>query len=139
MYCAKKAALACEQLPPCLSALWQHIQRANYQSKIWRSSLLARFAKFLVLRLKWMDCNPAPDEVMELVVCNCKKKCDEKSCTCMQLGFFCTDACFLANCKNRSGDGVSMINDDLTEHISRDDSDQDSDLENPSSSTSLSM
>ena len=84
MYCAKKAELSCEFLPPCLSALNQHILRANYQTKVWRNSLVARpitpspdshgwKINEGSLTIIWMDCKPAPDEVLELVTCDCKK------------------------------------------------------------------
>lgn len=49
-----------------------------------------------------MYCRPAPDEVLELVTCDCKKKCEEQTCICMQLGFLCTDACTHTTCGNSS-------------------------------------
>ena len=41
MYCSKRAKSECDQLPPCRSSLQKHVQRANYQTEIWRMSLNA--------------------------------------------------------------------------------------------------
>ena len=39
IYCARRGKLECEQLPPCHHSLLKHIERANYQTRIWRLSL----------------------------------------------------------------------------------------------------
>ena len=99
MYCTRKAELSCELFHPCFSSLRQHISRSNYQTKIWRLSLASNpeipspdghgwyFDERGELEIRWMDCRPAPDEILELVSCDCKKKCIESSCICIQLGF----------------------------------------------------
>ena len=40
MYCQSGGKIACEKLPPCDDVLELHIMRANYQTFIWRQSLL---------------------------------------------------------------------------------------------------
>ena len=76
MYCQSGAKIACEKLPPCEDLLQLHILRANYQVFIWRQSSLAQqvendpFQNGWCLDeegcfgIKWMTCNPAPDEVI---------------------------------------------------------------------------
>ena len=74
-----------------------------------------------------MDCRPAPDEILELVSYDCKKKCIESSCICIQLGFRCTDACTFTNCSNVSSDGME-INKNIMDYNDCDvDEDTDSD------------
>ena len=75
MYCQSAGKIACDHLPPCSDALDLHIMRANYQAKIWRESLLQCQSDMDPLEngwtldddgefsIKWMRCNPAPDEV----------------------------------------------------------------------------
>ena len=75
MYCQSGGKVACEKLPPCESVVRLHAMRANYQAYIWRQSLLQYQDEmdptehgWLIdidgnLDIKWMDCNPAPDEV----------------------------------------------------------------------------
>ena len=139
MYCTKKAELSCDILPPCFSSLKQHILRSNYQTKIWRLPLVSNpeipspdvhgwyFDERGELAIRWMDCRPAPDEILELVSCDCKKKCIESSCICIQLGFRCTDACTFTNCSNVSSDGIE-INKNIMDYNDCDvDEDTDSD------------
>ena len=39
IYCAKRGTLESDQLSPCKQSLLKHIERANYQTRIWRMSL----------------------------------------------------------------------------------------------------
>ena len=44
---------------------------------------------------------PAPDEVLALVSCNCKKAgCNSRSCLCKEHGLLCTDICNCNSCTN---------------------------------------
>ena len=45
------------------------------------------------LVINWMDGQPAPSAVLELLVCKCKKTCKLPSCVCMNSGLRCTDLC----------------------------------------------
>ena len=48
-------------------------------------------------QVHWMDNKPAPDEILELVVCSWKNSNCVDHCQCVQLQVFRTDIC---NCKN---------------------------------------
>ena len=37
---------------------------------------------------------------MELLSCDCKKKCEVGKCTCIDMGMPCTDLCQLQECDN---------------------------------------
>ena len=37
---------------------------------------------------------------MELLSCDCKKKCEVGKCTCIDMGMRCTDLCQLQECDN---------------------------------------
>ena len=86
MYCQNGAKIACELLPRCSNVLKLHIQRANYQAWIWRNSLVACqdipdpinhgwVMDTEYLNIKWMTCSPAPEEIIELMSCHCRRKC----------------------------------------------------------------
>ena len=42
----------------------------------------------------------APYEILELVYSTCSKRCVDESCSCIQNGLLCTDACAKVDCKN---------------------------------------
>jgi hypothetical protein len=75
MYCQSDGKIACENLPPCTDTLDLHVMRANHQARIWRESLLQHQSEVDPLEhgwtldddggfaIKWMRCNPAPEEV----------------------------------------------------------------------------
>ena len=77
MYCQSGGKISCEKLPPCEDVLQLHILRANYQAFIWRQSLASQQQESDPLEngwcldedgcfdIKWMNCNPAPDEVSD--------------------------------------------------------------------------
>ena len=50
----------------------------------------------------WMEGQPAPDAVLDLLACNCTKKCSLPKCVCMVNGLKCTDMCRLADCENQA-------------------------------------
>ena len=75
IYCHRNGRISFAMLPPCSNVLKQHIIRVNYQILIWRKCL----DNFMALNqpweyswcineekldVKWMTCNPAPDEVV---------------------------------------------------------------------------
>ncbi|XP_066925450.1 uncharacterized protein [Clytia hemisphaerica] len=114
IYCRKSGKVSCEGLPPCLNVLSQHIKRANYQAKIWRMCLNPLVERCDPsehgwgiddggLFVKWMTCNPALDEVLSLVTCDCKKSCGA-TCPCVMNKMECSDACGCGDCGNRDED-----------------------------------
>ena len=65
-----------------------------------------------------MDVQLAPQELLELLSCSCKKYCGKRKCCCLLTGLPCTDMC-LVECDN-------MINNDIiSEHSSGDNSGSD--------------
>ena len=67
------------------------------------------------LSIVWILLPPAPDDVLQLVSCNCKKSaCKKGNCNCLSFKLQCTDLCGCGDvCQNREND--------------QDDSDDDSD------------
>ena len=102
-----------DTLPPNKDSLGKHLSRANYQAAIHHRCLECNpsipppinhgwILDDGVLRVKWMDLLPAPEAVLELVNCKCKKsKCQTRSCTCFKNNLRCTEACSCTDCANR--------------------------------------
>ena len=136
MFCAGVSLST--QLPPTQDALCQHVQRANYQAAVWRNALVAKpdlpspnghgwvYSQDGVLKIDWMDQQPAPIELLELVSCSCTTGCSNGRCSCYKASLSCTDACLCTNCENNtavnaeesgpdvSGDDTNSSDDDLT-------------------------
>jgi hypothetical protein len=105
LFCAKKGEIESHQLPPCRDCLVKHAQRANYQAGIWRRCLeqdpevpspVGRGWKIEKeeaeqLVVHWMDGQPAPEAVLDLLACNCPRKCALPKCVCITNGLKCTD------------------------------------------------
>lgn len=133
LFCAKKGEIESHQLPPCKDALTKHAQRANYQAGIWRRCLekdpqvpspvgrgwkIERGEEVEQLVVHWMEGQPAPDAVLDLLACNCAKKCALPKCTCMANGLRCTDMCKLADCDNQASTSESVESlDDDEDHV----------------------
>ena len=76
----------------------------NYQSAIWRKALEKDCEipsphghgwqlKYGELNIHWMDQEPAPKSLLELVSCKCKTGCSGRRCSCHKVGLLCTDVC----------------------------------------------
>lgn len=50
----------------------------------------------------WMDGQPAPEAILDLLACNCARKCELPKCSCMANGLKCTDMCKLQDCENQA-------------------------------------
>lgn len=118
LFCAKNGEIESHLLPPCKDCLSKHAMRANYQACIWRRSLernpvipspvgmgwkMETLADSQVLSIDWMEKKPAPEAVLELLVCKykCKRSCNSQSCPCVANGLKCTDICTLSKCENQ--------------------------------------
>jgi hypothetical protein len=106
MHCAKGGKVDPQALPPCLSSLRLHVTRANFQAAIWRRATIpcpeipspqghgwevdneSNEVKFV-----WLGSKPAPEEVLELLSCTCKRTCTLRDCCCLKAGLKCTDLC----------------------------------------------
>ena len=120
MFCAKIGEIQSYQLPPCRDCLVKHAQRANYQAAIWRRCLeqdpkvpspVGRGWKIeeeegveqlVVHSLHWMDEQPVPQAVLDLLACNCTWKCSLHRCVCLPNELKCTDMCRLQDCENQA-------------------------------------
>ena len=54
------------------------------------------------LVVHWMDGQPAPQAILDLLACNCAKKCELPKCECMVNRLKCTDMCRLQDCENQA-------------------------------------
>ena len=90
------------------------IKRANYQARIWRKALVPKptlLSKsqhgWIIdddsVSIKWLGSSPAPEEVLELISCLCKRTCKAEDCVCMQAQLKCTSLC-TAKCNNMVAD-----------------------------------
>ncbi|KAL8567391.1 hypothetical protein ACOMHN_001779 [Nucella lapillus] len=135
LFCAKSGDIESHQLPPCQNFLWKHAQRANYQAGLWQRCLscdpeapdpvqhgwrVETQSGEEVLCLDWMDVQPAPDAVLELLACKCPTTCTMETCVCLQHGLKCTNMCRVKNCDNQPCD-----DDIATEAASIDEDDED--------------
>ena len=121
MFCGKKGEADSSQLPPCHDTLRQHVLRANYQAAIWRRSCQAQMDiptpngngwnldPESNLAIEWMTGMPAPQAVLDLLSCDCRRSCQAATCTCIRNGLKCTKMCRLENCENAPNDTDSCI------------------------------
>jgi len=103
-----------EMLPPTRAALLPHITRANYIAMRDKSYCTNNPVLPPVEENGWtMEHNvytpvkcltpPAPQAVLELRKCGCKKGCQEMKCSCMKNGLPCTPLCkcYASGCSTR--------------------------------------
>ena len=103
-----------EKLPPKRDALLCHCKRVSFVTAMVKKSLEAEFEMpspdgygwSLVdgkLSIVWILLPPAPDEVLQLVTCNCKSTaCQRRNCNCVSYNLPCTDLCGCGDvCENR--------------------------------------
>ena len=111
MYCSKNGKIKLEVLPTCQNELKQHMLRANYQSAVWRRALESNPIYPSIENHGWkmtterieiqsMTCRPAPDEVLDLPSCYCKRGCQPEKCSCLTNILKCTDLCGCEDCEN---------------------------------------
>jgi len=60
-----------------------------------------------VVKFVWLGSKPAPEEVLELLSCTCKRACKRactvENCCCLKAGLKCTDMCSI-QCENMATD-----------------------------------
>ena len=61
------------------------------------------------LALYWLSGEPAPMAMLELLSCQCKRRCQLPNCTCLSNGLQCTDLCRLQDCANRHENPTEAI------------------------------
>jgi len=115
LFCAKQGKIEAFRLPPCADCLNKHAQRACYQTAIWKRGLDCNpeiptpVGKGWELNnqelvFDWMDGQPAPQAVLELMACSCSRACKAPNCKCINNGLYCSDMCKLAGCDNMQSD-----------------------------------
>lgn len=113
LFRAKKGEVESGQLPPCRGCLYLHSKRANYQAGVWQRSLENSpevphphdghgwaLTNDGTLTIDWMTGPPAPDVVLELLSCKCRRVCKLPQCGCLVNGLKCSEACYLKDCTN---------------------------------------
>ena len=53
------------------------------------------------LVIHWKAGQPAPEAVLDLLACNCPRRCELPKCVCMINKIKCTDMCKLSDCENQ--------------------------------------
>ena len=93
-----------QSLPPSQDALRNHTMHANYQAAIWRQALNANpeipspeSRGWLIrdgqLDINWMSLPPAPEALLELILCGCTTDCTTGQCPCKRNGVPCAELC----------------------------------------------
>jgi len=106
-----------EALPPTSDAVRLHIQRANYQTFLWRQANISVPVVPSPISSGWRDTDgilkpmlttlpPVPKACREIVFCGCTKGCVSKNCSCKKAGNLpCSAACKCSDgpvpCTNR--------------------------------------
>ena len=78
------------------------------------------------LVVHWMDGQPAPQAILDLLACNCTRKCELPKCECMVNGLKCTDMCRLPDCNNQA---ALMLNDGESSDEQGDEDEMEEELE----------
>ena len=136
LFLAKRGRVESHLLPPCEGTLKKHVSRANYQAGVWKQSLEKQPVvpdpeghgwnrdESGILGIDWMEGMAAPDAVLEMMACQCKRVCKEGECVCLDKGLKCTPMCNLQNCGNMRDE----VEDEMTVDIESDyDDDNDDD------------
>ena len=61
---------------------------------------------FNVVEFVWLGSKPAPEEVLELLSCTCKRAYTVENCCCLKAGLKCTDMCSIQFENMATDDGV---------------------------------
>ena len=130
IFCSKSSQSS--QLPPNKDSLQKHIQRANLQAYVWKKALERDpdvpdpvgngwIMSDGHLEVDWMSLPPAPQILIQLIACKCKKDCRSARCSCVSNNLVCTDACGCGqDCVNKKKD-VNVA--DMDDEIDDDDED----------------
>jgi len=107
-----------DKLPPTIGTLKQHILRVHIQARVWGQASIAQqefldplqngFYKDALGQFKptTTEVLPAPDSIIEMVRCQCKKDCLSQKCSCKLKNLPCTDLC---QCTTPTRIAVTMI------------------------------
>ena len=113
LFCATKGEGDSWQLPPCEASLFKHCLLAKYQAGIWKRCLdipnpighgwcLETTGREDYLAIDWLDVQPTPEAVLQLLSCRCSRKCKLPTCKCLVNNLKCTEMCRLKTCANQA-------------------------------------
>ena len=94
-----RQAVKAEALDPISDAAQQHILRMYHQVQEWHVDTaldpLSRGWKITEQRMMPIEMTKqiAPPELLKIIKCGCKTGCTQKSCSCRQYDFLCTNIC----------------------------------------------
>ena len=100
------------QLPPKKDELREHVKRANYQLLVWKQVLRTNLELHSPIKhgwqdnegrleIVWVERKPAPESVLELIICNSRWALCGDDCQCRILSSECIDLCkCTGNCEN---------------------------------------
>ena len=97
-----------EKLPPTSNASKFHSYRTYHQVQSWRGNVLSAedwgwsSTSSGLYPIK-LSKSPAPDQLLNIMRCNCTGTCNSRACTCFKNGLKCTPAC--GQCK-----GITCLN-----------------------------
>ncbi|XP_057314196.1 uncharacterized protein LOC130655456 [Hydractinia symbiolongicarpus] len=136
-FCSCKPTPEPQQLPPTRDALLNHCKRVSYITAIVRNSLVANpnlpspnghgwNVNGEKLEIIWLLRRPAPDALLEMVSCSCRKSssCAKETCVCSSYDLPCTDLCS-CNCVDQGSDNDEIILENDVEDDSSDDESED--------------
>ena len=131
-----------QKLPPTRDALLCHCKRVSFVTSMVKKSFEADFEMPSpnghgwsiddngTLSIVWIILPPAPNGVLQLVSCNCRKSaCQKGNCNCLSYKLSCTDLCGCGDyiCQNRKVDDSIESGSDSEGESCDDDSDGDND------------
>lgn len=132
MFC--KRFTKTEDLPPTQDSLTQHVNRANYQSLVWKRALVPipdipdpigygweKEGETIKAKLMTKDC--APKSLLVVISCGCIKSECRGRCSCLKEGLPCIDSCSCGageGCKNPSKAGNFDDDDDDDDEVDGD-------------------
>ena len=117
MFCKHMAES--DKLPPTLGALRKHIARAHLQAYVWGHATVHHQKLLDPLENGYHKVNaegltptitdlpPAPDAIIEMVMCKCKGNCSSNRCSCKSKELTCTDLC---NCSDMCENDIDTQN-----------------------------
>ena len=108
----RKKQAQSERLPPTQGALRPAVLRAHYQAMVWNNDVVADPDMPSPENYGWEKNDnrwlpvitklpPAPEAIIQLVKCGCKKQCVSNRCQCRRNGLPCTDLC---SCSDEEGE-----------------------------------
>ena len=71
------------------------------------------------LEIKWTSLLPTPEEILDIVSCDCRRECKTETCICLTNNLNCTDACHSFICDNSHNSEDDYYSNDEDDDIER--------------------